>query len=348
MHAQGSSHGQTRIFRRAYWEGDTYAPLLERAHAGWLQLDENSRDAVLARTGGLFVGYPDSQLVQGSRATAQRCAIEHEYLGAPEIAERFPAFRVDAELVGVHEPGAFMLFADRARLNYLSLAVEGGAQLRYGQTVRSIRREAGGTLTLLGDGWQVNCAAVVLAAGGWIKEFLPDEVGPLVTAMRIPVFEFDLEPATEAVHRADRFPVFLYEGRDGALVYGLPKWHDVGGGLKIGFHNRQLSPTELDAQREPPTEAERLALWRAINGLLPGVRSAGTGTACVYTMSMDESFIIGRSQHLDGVVYASACSGHGFKFAPGIGEVLAQLALDGRSDLDISPYSPDPQVRAGA
>lgn len=337
IHTLGSSHGQTRIFRRAYWEGEQYVPLLNRSLQGWRELDDTSHDPIVLRTGGLFIGPPESKLVHGSRETAVRCGIDHEYLDTAEISRRFPAFHVRADAVAVYEPDAMMLFADRALLTYLSRATAAGAQLAYGRAVRSLKPGTGG-VTVYGDDWQVNCGTVVLTVGGWMSAFLPGELGALLTPMRIPVYELDVAETAERDHLPGRFPVFLFEDAEGALVYGLPKWRSDGG-LKIGFHNRQMSPLDVDGERVPPSKAERLQLWRVVKTLLPGVRNMGRGVSCVYTMSIDESFLIGRSKELEGVVYASACSGHGFKFAPGIGEVLAELALDGRSTLDISAFS---------
>ncbi|MBW4702629.1 MULTISPECIES: N-methyl-L-tryptophan oxidase [unclassified Micromonospora] len=341
LHDLGSSHGQTRIFRRAYWEGEQYVPLLDSSYEGWWELDAATDETIALRTGGLFVGSPDSKLVQGSRDTALRCGINHEYLDAGEITSRFPAFHVQPDAVAVHEPDALMLFADNARLTYLTRATAAGAHLVHGRAVRTLSPGSGGTVTVVGDGWEVSCGAVVLTVGGWVGRFLPGEIAPAVTPMRIPVFEFDVAEARERDHLPGRFPAFLYEDAGGALVYGLPRWRSVDGGLKIGFHNRQLSPQDVDGDRRPPSDAERHELWRTISPVLPAVQPTGRGRSCIYTMSTDESFLIGRSRELDGVCYASACSGHGFKFAPGIGEVLAQLALDGRSTVDISAFSPD-------
>jgi sarcosine oxidase len=348
LHELGSSHGQTRIFRRAYWEGEQYVPLLNRSYTGWMELHDSMDDTIAVKTGGLFVGSPASKVVQGSLDTARRCGIDHEVLSADEVSKRFPAFHTSEDSVGVYEPDALMLFADRARLGYLSQAAGNGAHLAHGRTVRSLTSESGGAVTVAGDGWQVSCGTVVLAVGGWIGGFLPEEIAPLVTPMRIPVYEFDVAEEHERDHLPARFPVFLYEDAAGALVYGLPKWHAVDGGLKLGFHNRQLSPTDIDSDRRPSTEAERLEVWQAIKELLPGVRSTGHGKSCVYTMTADESFLIGRSRELDGVVYGSACSGHGFKFAPGIGEVLAQLALGEPTAVDISAFHPSRMAATGA
>ena len=341
MHDQGSSHGQTRIFRRAYWEGEQYGPLLDRSYEGWLALHAESSDSIVARTGGLFIGQPGSTLVQGSLETAERCGIAHEYLQDLDVVRRFPAFNAPEGSVGVYEPDAMMLFAEAARLAYLSRAVAGGADVVYDHPVRSLKRSSGGAVTVLGDDWQVSCGTVVLAAGGWIGNFLPEEIGPLIKPMRIPVFDLDVEVARARHHQVGQFPVFLYEAVDGSLIYGLPEWR-VDGGVKVGFHNRQLVSVDLDRdKRRPPTELERHELWRAIRTLLPGVSSTGRGTSCIYTMSQDEGFLIGRSTEIESVVYASACSGHGFKFAPAIGEALGQLAVDGQSTVDISAFSPD-------
>lgn len=343
VHDLGSSHGETRIFRRAYWEGDWYVPLLNRSYEGWMELHDNAPDTIALKTGGLFVGSKRSKLVRGSRDVATRCAISHEYLDAAQIVHRFPAFRVDDDAVAVYEPDALMLFADRARLAYLSCAARGGAHIAYGQKVQNVQH-GHDAVTVTTAGWVASSGAAVLTVGGWIGSFLPRDIAPLVTPMRIPVYEFDVPASHESVFLPGRFPVFLYEDADGALVYGLPKWRSVDGGVKIGFHNRQLSPLGADLEegyRRLPTEAERLELWQTIRRVLPDVQNAVVrGTACVYTMSMDESFLIGRSEEIAGAVYACACSGHGFKFAPGIGEILAQMVADGQPQLDISAFDP--------
>ncbi|MER5770836.1 N-methyl-L-tryptophan oxidase [Streptomyces sp. NPDC001985] len=341
MHDLGSSHGQSRIFRRAYWEGGQYIPLLDRSYDGWWELDDATDGTVALRTGGLFIGPSDSKLVHGARTTATGHGIAHECLDRAEISARYPAFRPGHGMVAVHEPDALMLFAERARLSYLSRAASAGAHLVHGRAVRSLESGSGGAVTVTGDGWRVSSGAVVLTAGGWISGFLPEETGALLTPMRIPVYEFDVAESAERDHLPGRFPVFLHEDAGGTLVYGLPKWRSPEGGLRVGFHNRQLSPLDIDGARRPPTDTERLELWHAVKELLPGIRSTGRGTSCVYTMSRDESFLIGRSREREGVVYASACSGHGFKFAPGIGEILVELALDGRSSMDISAFDPE-------
>ena len=338
LHSFGSSHGRSRIFRRAYWEGEQYVDLLDHSYAGWRELDDALPETIAVQSGGLFIGPADSTLVRGSHQTALRCDIKHEYLDHAEIRDRFPAFHVDQGAAAVYEPEAMKLDADRARLGFVSRAVAAGAQAAYGQTVRSVTQGPGGTVSVAGDGWQVNCGTVVIALGAWIGRFLPGEIGPHITPMRIPVYTFGVHESRRHEHRAEQFPVFLAENPDGALLYGLAESDSPGAALKIGFHNRQLTPVDVDAERRPPTNAERAELWSAVKNLLPGARNVGRSTSCVYTVSSDGSFLFGRSRELDGVVYVSACSGHGFKFAPGIGEALAQLVIDGRSAFDISMF----------
>ncbi len=340
VHHRGSSHGQTRIFRKAYWEGESFVPFLNRSHTGWLELHDRSHDPIMLPTGGLFIGQPNSRLIRGSRDTAQQCGIDHEYLLGQEISQRFPAFNVTDENVGLYEPGAFMIFAEQARLAYLSAAVEHSAHISYGNSVRGITASSGNTVRIETDGSPISTGAAVLTVGAWVGQFLTEELGPRVTPMRVPVFELDVdEPAAEFF--PGQLPVFLYEQPDDALIYGLPKWRTSDGGLRVGFHNRQLQPLDPSADRTAPAAAELHALWAGINPLLPAVRNSGRATACIYTVSADEGFYIGRSQALPGVAYASACSGHGFKFAPAIGQALCDLALDGHSTADLTPFSLD-------
>jgi sarcosine oxidase len=336
----GSSHGQGRIFRRAYWEGEHFLPLLDRSLVGWRELHANSHDPIVSESGGIFIGAPTSTLIRGSRSTATHCGIEHEYLSAVQIGRRFPAFSVDAAAVAVYEPEALTLLANNARLSYLSQSTRRGARLSYGSPVRSVTTAANETLLVRGDGWQVSCGAVVLAAGGWIPQLLP-EVAPYVKPMRIPVFSFDID---DGLHRQIRagFPAFLFEAECGSLAYGLAETRGPKSVVKVGFHNRQLSPLDdMHQPRRQPLDQERLEVWSAVSSLLPGLRSSAVGVSCVYAMSQDEGFIIGKAQDVPGLIYASACSGHGFKFAPAIGEVLARLASGGDAGIDISAFSPD-------
>ncbi|MBA2431613.1 MAG: FAD-dependent oxidoreductase [Chthoniobacterales bacterium] len=131
----------------------------------------------------------------------------------------------------------------------------------------------------------------------------------------------------------------MLETADGSLVYGLPKWRDIRGGVKIGFHNKHLTDIDLDGPRPPVRREEADELWHAFNPSLPGLARAARGMSCVYTMTPDECFIIDHSSEIDNVVFASACSGHGFKFAPAIGEALAQMAVNGRSAIDLEAFS---------
>ena len=339
VHEQGSSHGATRIFRRAYWEGGAFLPLLEHAYAGWRDLDDGgSADGrVILAEGGLFIGSAPSRLVRGARETAVAHGVRNDILDARHIRSQFPAFHVADDEVGVYEPDALMLSAQAGRFAFLSRAVRAGAQLAYGHRVVSMTDD-GSSVTVHGKRGVVWCGAAVVTAGGWAGQLLPHDLSGLLRPMRIPVFELDIDPGRMGEHQPGHFPVFLFEAADGALVYGLPPWR-AGGGVKVGFHNRQLSPTHPDEPRAPATEAERHEVWSAVRRLLPGLRSSGTGTACVYTMSPDEGFLIGRSMDLPNVAYASVCSGHGFKFAPAVGKVLAELTLDGRTGVDLSPFN---------
>ncbi|WP_386430429.1 N-methyl-L-tryptophan oxidase [Streptomyces polygonati] len=338
-HVLGSSHGQTRIFRRAYWEGEVFLPLLERAHEGWQELHAANAtgDPVILSEGGLFVGSADSRLVRGARDTASTHGVAHEYLDADDIRRRFPAFHVTDDEVAILEPGAMMLSAQTARFGYLSQAVRDGAHLTYGRRALSLTSNET-SVTIRGDDWQLSCGSVVVAAGGWARQLLPRDLSDQITPMRIPVFELPVAAGHESSHQPGRFPVFLFEDTGGALVYGLPPWR-AGGGVRVGFHNRQLSQTDMDAPRQPPTNAELHDVWKSVSRLLPGLRPEGSGTACVYTMTADESFFVARSSEFRNVAYVSACSGHGFKFAPALGEAMAELVVDGRTSVDISAFA---------
>jgi len=336
-HELGSSHGDTRIYRRAYWEGERYVPLLTRSYDAWRELDAASPARILMETGGVFVGAPSSDLVARCRETAAACGVPHERLDAGAIRARFPAFRVPDGATAVFEPDAFMLFAEGSRAALLASAVSAGARLRYGAEVAAIEPSSGGGAEVVTDGERIACARVVVAAGPWIAGLVPELAG-VARPQRMPVYWLEVASDRGRDFRPGALPVFLWEDTDGAVLYGFPEWR-FQGGLKIGFHNRQLSDLDLGEPARPVGAgeiAEVQARAARAFGLAPG---GARGITCVYTMTPDTSFVIDRSRASPDVVYASACSGHGFKFAPAIGEALADLATGAAPKVDLAPFA---------
>ncbi|MEW5697794.1 N-methyl-L-tryptophan oxidase [Pseudomonas synxantha] len=331
----GSSHGGSRIFRQAYWEGTQYLPLLSQANDLWHELDGSSDQPLLLRSGGLFIGPQRSGVVPKSAATARAGGIDHQQLNAQQITQMFPAFRVLPDMEGIVEDGAYTIAADASRLHMLNLAVCSGAQIRFGSDVLEIHRSEGSLLIQLSDGEVIETERVVLATGGRLTDSLIPDLAGLLRPKSVPIYWFNPRPGSADAFK--NFPAFLYELSDGRLLYGTPQITEAEPGIKIGFHNSQQVELDMDTQLEPVSLAARQEIAECVAALFPSLDPTPyAAKKCVYTMSPDESFILGESAQLPGVFYASACSGHGFKFATGLGEWLSQ-AVFGESLQHIAP-----------
>jgi sarcosine oxidase len=327
MHSGGSSHGATRIYRRAYFEGEAYLPWLELAHRGWDELESTSGKALRTPTGGVFIGPAGSALVSGSLATARSGSIAHERWSTSELNARLPQFAAGDDVEAVFEPGAYALAADDARLHMLSESVRGGAELRYGTAVRALQGSNDGVRVTLASGAMLQAEKVVVATGPWLARQLIPELAGHLTPMRVPVFWFAPKAEAKADFDWQRLPVFIYECSDGALLYGLPMGLGSDPGVKVAFHNRQQTPADPDSPRPPLDAALSAEISRYATRILPALEPTPVHSKwCFYTMTSDEAFVIGASQRMPNVFYASACSGHGFKFAPALGGALASLA----------------------
>jgi sarcosine oxidase len=336
-HRYGSSHGESRIFRRAYWEGATYLPLLNRANELWTELEETHGNTLLVRTGGVFVGSRESGVVELSRRTAKLGGIEHEVWDAARLADRYPWFGVGDDMTALYEPGAYTVLATRARLAMLDAAVHRRARVRFGDEVTGLRGAGDGVEVRLRSGETVSCGAVVLATGPWMQGALAAGLGHVLTPVRVPVYWFRADSRLGV----EGFPAFLYESADGDVVYGVPEWGEDGPQVKIGFHNRQQRPGDPhDVTPHAVTPRFRQEMAAMVSRIFTGIDPEPLRwRQCYYTLTPDGSFVIDRSPADPRVVHVSACSGHGFKFATAVGECAAAMALGESAPVDLSPFT---------
>jgi sarcosine oxidase len=318
-HTNGSSGGLTRVIRLAYYEHPDYVPLLKRAWALWGELESATGEELLRQTGGVYVGPRDGELVGGSLRSAREHGLGHELLDPAALRARLPLFRFDPDWWGLAEATAGYLLPDRAIAAHLAVAERGGADLRFGERVTAWSREGDG-VQVTTDRGTYRAAKLVIAAGAWNPRLLP-RIAPLLVVKRVPLFWF--EPVAEREALA-RLPVYIVDSGLGHGCYGFPYLADQG--LKIATHGAgtPADPDTVDRDAHPADEAP---IRQFIKERLPAADGpVRTTKICLYTVTPDEHFIV----DLDGpVAYASACSGHGFKFASVIGEILADLALDG-------------------
>jgi sarcosine oxidase len=330
----GSSGGRSRMIRRAYFEDPGYLPLLAAAWDAWDALDAAAGETFVEVIGGLYAGPVDSDIFRGSVASARLQGLPHEVLDASEIRRRWPVFTVGDNVGGLHDPGAGMIRADRAIAAQLRLAEQAGAELRFGERALDWRPATGGGLEVETHGAVHRAAYLAIAAGAWTGSFVPDLALPLEVE-RVPVFWFEPRVPIEEVS-AGRLPTWLIDSVDDGTFYGFP--YDPAVGLKVSRHHSGdvTDPATVD-RAERPADIERVR--RFSRSFFPAADGpVRESLVCLYTNTPDLGFVIDVHPAVPGVAYASACSGHGFKFAPVIGEVLADLALTGSTSHPIEQF----------
>ena len=331
-HHRGSSHGHTRIIREAYHEHPLYVPLVRRARTLWEELAAEAGTTLLQRTGGLIVGPLDGELVPGATLSAGRYSLPHEAWSAADIRARVPVMRVPDHIAGLFEPNAGVLFAERCIDAMLDEAARHGAHLLRDTTVTGWTR-AGDHIAVATAAHDYHASRVILTAGPWLPGLLGSMVLPLWLERAV---QFWFQPAASAaLFDASRFPVFLLEYARGRVFYGVP---DFEHGIKVAFHHHG-EPATADGMPRRVGDEETRAVRRMLERWIPD--AAGPlrdASVCIYTNTPDGHFVIDRHAQVPEVLVASCCSGHGFKFAPAVGDLLADLAAGVQPAFDILPF----------
>jgi sarcosine oxidase len=332
-HDRGSSHGATRIIRLGYFEHPSYVPLLRAAYPLWRDLAAKSGLSLLNITGIVEIGAPDSDLIAGTLRSSLMHGLAHEVLDHAALMRRFPTFRVPAGFVGVFQPDGGFLRAEQAIQAQLALAREAGAQLRVGEEVIAVEPRGVGVRVVTRSG-VLDAGCAVVAAGPWVKSLLPGLPAPIwVTRQVLGWFE----PRDRALFAPGRFPVFLLQNADG-IFYGFPD--DGASGVKVAKHHHADESVGPDRCERAVSAADEAMIRAVLAAHLPDANGRRlAATTCLYTMTPDGDFILDRLPGHEAIIVASPCSGHGFKFAPVIGEILADLAVAGSTSHDISRFA---------
>ena len=330
-HALGSTHGRSRIIREAYYEHPHYVPMVQRAFGLWAELEAESRTRLYQPTGGLMIGPADGPLVSGARTSAARHGVPVQVWSRDELAARVPALTPPADAIGLFEPRAGMLDPERAVSALLSSAAARGADLRFDAAVTGFEVVDGGVTVRTEAGERFEADQLVMAAGGWMTMLLPDLALPLVVERAV---QYWFHTAGDARYAPGALPIFLLEAPDGRMLYGLP---DQGHGLKLAeHHNGETSTADAIRREVSPGEPEQFLEFAS--PFVPGLGAPSATAVCFYTNTPDEHFILDRHPRHDRVYLVSACSGHGFKFAPAIGELVAD-EIGGRAPFtDLTPF----------
>jgi sarcosine oxidase len=323
-HDLGASSGRTRIIRKAYFEDPAYVPLLHRAYELWSSLERATGDELLRITGVLAVGCETSSIISGIRSAAREHQLSIESLSKAQLRSRYPMLKPRGGEVGILEPDGGVLMPERAIRAHLAIADRSGATMRFDAAVQSWKQHDDGFDVVLGDGSSVRARSLVLALGPWVQATLGTLGVPIRVQRNVQAW---FAPATNAYASPD-FPAFLLD-REGlpAPLYGFP---DFGDGVKAAFHGwgELTDPQQLDRQIDEARDIRPLA--RALDEWMPNAAAKWIDAkACMYSLTPDEHFIVDRHPAHERLILCGGFSGHGFKFAPVIGEIAADLALDG-------------------
>jgi sarcosine oxidase len=336
-HDRGASHGGSRIIRDAYYEGASYVPLVRRARELWARLEEETGAQLLRTCGGIYAGDAGSPILAGSIATAQAWDVPHEVLDAAGLRRRFPTMAPRPKDAALFEPGAGILPPEQAVRAQLAVAARHGATLHFDDPAVAWSATAAGVRVETERG-RYDAGALVLTLGAWTEPLLGGLELPLRVERRAQHWFVPAGPLDG--WRPDRHPVWIWDHPEGTSIYGFPL---LDGAVKVGLHSlgqppKPTTPGEIDrvVAAGEVQEAARLAALRLPD--LPGrhVRSA----VCTYTLTPDEHFVIGPHPVEPRVSIAAGFSGHGFKFAPLVGEVLADLSTTGSTRHDIKAFDP--------
>jgi sarcosine oxidase len=331
-HDGASSHGETRIIRLGYFEHPSYVPLLRRTYTLWRALETAAKTRLVSITGIVEIGPPDGAVVAGTLAASRLHELPREVLDAGETMRRFPAFKIPSHYVGVHQPDGGHIAVEPAIATLTAMAQAAGAELRTGITVHSVRPHGRSVCIATSQG-DIDANTAVIAAGPWIKQLLPDLRVPLRVTRQVMSW---FQPIDRASFGDGRFPVFLLESRHG-VHYGFPP--SASGLVKIAKHHHRDETVDPDRVGRAVSTADESLVRSALAEHIPAANGAlAAAKTCLYTVTPDHDFIIDRMPGAPNIVVASPCSGHGFKFAPVIGEILADLALNGGTQHDIGRF----------
>jgi len=327
-HASGSSHGQTRLIRRAYFEHPSYVPLLNAAYRQWSELATNTRKAFFEKCGLALFGRPFDVVLAGAMSSATRHGIALEEWDVRTARARYPSFRIPDDHVCLFEPDAGYLLVDDAIKSMICAAQEHGAQFKWFEPALSWKADSAGVTVKTAKG-QYKAAKLVLAAGPWMPSLL-DLPKLSLKVRRVPLFWFG---ASHDLSKQAGCSAFAF-ATDQGFFYGFPALDAAG--IKVGLHKGMEQVDDPLAIGREMTADDLAPVAAFLKRYLPSVApNPSAYSICMYTMTDDEHFILDFHPRHANVVVASPCSGHGFKFAIIVGDICADLALKGQTDHQI-------------
>ncbi|WJD48179.1 N-methyl-L-tryptophan oxidase [Enterobacter sp. PGRG2] len=329
-HQHGSHHGDTRLIRHAYGEGEKYVPLVLRAQSLWDELAADSGEAVFERTGVINLGPADSAFLANVAQSAREFNLDVERLDAAALMARWPEIRVPEGYIGLFESQSGFLRSELAVKTWIRLAREAGCAQLFNCPVTAIHHHDDGVTIDTADG-QYSGAKLLVSAGTWVTRLLPSL--PVQPVRKI----FAWYQADGRYSAKNNFPAFTGEMPSGDQFYGFPAEDDA---LKIGRHNGgQIIASEEERTPFGSVATDGSEAFPFLRQFLPGIGCCLHGAACTYDNSPDEDFIIDTLPGHDNTLLVSGLSGHGFKFAPVLGEIAARFAAGQTPSFDLTPFA---------
>ena len=332
-HTQGSSHGVNRIIRLAYFEHPSYVPLLRRAYELWRETERAAGQQLLFITGGIDAGRPNSMIVSGSLLSCRTHALPHEVWDAKELHRRFPGFDLPADFVAVYQPDGGFVACERAVTAQTTLARAAGADIHTHEKMLKWEPSPGG-VRVTTDRGVYEAGQLIISCGAWVGDYVP-KLAKLAVPERQVLAWF--EPKKPELFTLGNFPISIVQ-TDNGFPYQFPIWGSPG--FKLGLYRHLHETGHADTLSREANAHDEKILRGVVERYFP--EAAGRTLAmqtCLFTNVPDGHFVIDALPGLPQVIVASPCSGHGFKFACVIGEILADQVTHGKTRFDLKQFS---------
>ena len=336
LHDLGASHGINRMIRLAYAEDPGYVRMIQRSYHLWRDLGRKVKERLLFITGGIDAGAENSWIVQGSLKSCVEHKLKYELLTSRELNKRYPAFRLPKSMVAVYQPQGGFVLAERSIVAHVSLALDLGAEIHAREQVRDWQVKKG-IVTVRTNRGSYRAKRLVITAGPWTADTINRLNGIVRPERQVLLW---VQPKRPELFQLGALPVFYMQDRDekfyGMPVYGIP-------GFKMGKYNHlreQVHPDTMDRECHPKDEQ---VMRKAIRKYFPDADGPTIAMkTCLFSNTRDENFILDLHPDFPEVSIAAGFSGHGFKFCPVVGEIMADLALEGGSkSFDLSLFRLD-------
>ena len=335
-HELGSHAGQSRIIRKAYGEGSDYVPLLERAYQNWRDLESETGSQVYYKTGLVYFGAQDDPFLKTIKSSSAKYKIPVINLSQDECDRKYPQFKIPQDFQRLEEPDAGFITPERSILLYVQQAILNGAIIRTKERVLEWKQESN-SFTVVTNMGTYHASKLVITAGPWAGKMIPALASKLTITRQAVAW---MKPKKWDSFALGKFPCWILENKEYDF-YGFPilPVGTFGGplGLKLALHYPGAETTDPDAVNRNTRSSDEKVLINFLSQFIPeGYESTLVMKTCLYTNSPDQNFIIDYLSGFDkDVVFATGFSGHGFKFASVVGEILADLAMNGSTSLPI-------------